>query len=300
MSVVVLALDAADLHHAESFGCEHILLDNHTGMTSLAHTFDYPHTGEVWPSIATGLHPAEHGVTGQGEWDSAILTQLSRVAHRLAVSGEVRKQIGGLINEYSGQQWQLNLVDEPTFLDGEHRAVHNWPGVHRNDVLQYLWQLFQQAKDDKLSTETFRREAYTEAASKFGWLKAAMDYDIEVAAVHIHLLDVLGHLYPNDRERYREVYDAVDAMVAEIRNLLGEDDELLILSDHGIETAWVEDDDTPGRHSWRAMASSTVDTPPEHVLDVRAWVEEHVTPAKQSGSRIDIPEDQLRELGYIE
>lgn len=300
MTLVVLALDAADIRHAEDFGAENILLDKHVEMQSVAHRLDHPHTGEAWPSIATGLHPTEHGIMGHGQWDNPVVTALSRGAHKLNISGEIRGRIGDLIKDNTDQDWSLQTVNDPTFLDGEYRAVHNWPGVYRNESLHYIWALFQDLKDDKLSEETFRREAYTEAASKFGWVNEALQHDGELIATHIHVLDVLGHLYPDDEDRYREVYDDVDARVGEIREALGEDDELLILSDHGIETSWIDEDDEPGKHSWRAIASTTVDSPPEHALEVKEWVENHIKPVATARTEVEIPEDQLRELGYID
>ena len=299
MVLVVLALDAVDIRHAEDFGCENILLDEHTEMRSVAHRLDHPHTGEAWPSIATGLHPTEHGITGHGEWDNSILTALSRTAHKFDVSGDIRSRIGDAIKENTEQGWELKTVDDPTFLDGEYRAVHNWPGVYRNEALHYIWGLFQKVKDGEMSEETFVRESYTEAASKFGWVHEVIEHDVEVAATHIHVIDVLGHLHYDDEERYREVYENIDARVGELREALGEDDELLILSDHGMETTWL-DDENPGTHSWRAIASTTVDSPPEHALDVREWVEDHVEAVDAAGTEADIPEEHLKELGYIE
>ncbi|QSG06957.1 alkaline phosphatase family protein [Halapricum desulfuricans] len=300
MVLVVLALDAVDVRHAEDFGCENILLDEHTEMKSVAHRLDHPHTGEAWPSIATGLHPTEHGITGHGEWDNPILTVASRAAHTLNVSGSIRSKVGDTIKENTNQEWKLTTVSDPTFLDGETRAVHNWPGVYRNEALQYIWRLFQDAKDDTISKETFVREAYTEAASKFGWVKEAMTYNVEVAATHIHVLDVLGHMFAEDREQYREQYQKIDERVGEIRDTLGPDDNLLILSDHGMEASWIDEDEDYGSHSWRAIASSTVGSPPEHALDVRDWVEDHVEQIEADRTRADLPEEQLRQLGYVE
>lgn len=299
MTLIVLALDAADIRHAEDFGCENILLDDHTEMKSVAHRLNHPHTGEAWPSIATGLHPRDHGITGHGEWDSPVLTGLSRLAHRLNISSEIRGKVEGFITENTDQRWQLRTVEHPTFLDGEYRAVHNWPGVYRNESLQYIWRLFQQAKDDEISEATFIREAYTEAASKFGWLNEALNHDIELAAAHVHALDVMGHLYPRDQESYRGVYEDVDGMIKELREAMSLDDDLLLLSDHGMEAAWTGDAH-PGQHSWRAIASTTLSDPPEHALDVKEWVEERIVPVTPERSSTELPEDQLRELGYIQ
>ena len=299
MVLVVLALDAVDVRLAADFECENLLLDDHTKMESVAHRLEHPHTGEAWPSIATGLHPTEHGLTGHGEWNSPVLTALSRAAHTLNVSGRIRSRLGDAIKQNTGQDWQLRTVDEPTFLDGEYRAVHNWPGVYRNEALHYVWGLFEEVKEDRLSEETLIRETYTEAASKFGWVLEALEHDLELAATHVHVVDVLGHLYADDRESYREVYRDVDERVGAVRDALGPDDHLLVLSDHGMEVEWLGDPD-PGTHSWRAIASTTVGSPPTDALDVRDWVEERVEEIDVERTRMDVPEDQLRELGYID
>lgn len=299
MVLVVLALDAVDIRHAEDFGCENILLDVHTKMKSVAHRLEHPHTGEAWPSIATGLHPTEHGITGHGQWDSPVLTILSRAAHALNVRGDIRGKIGDALKQNTSQSWHLQIVDEPTFLDGEYRAVHNWPGVYRNEALHYIWGLYEEVKEDRMSEQTLIRETYTEAASKFGWVHEAVEHDIELAATHVHLIDVLGHIYSDDREAYGEVYRYVDERVGEVRDALGEDDELLILSDHGMETTWLDDDD-PGTHSWRAIASTTMTDPPENALEVKEWVEDRVQEVDPDSTKAEIPEEQLRELGYID
>jgi predicted AlkP superfamily pyrophosphatase or phosphodiesterase len=275
------------------------LLDEYAEMETIAYRMDHPHTAEVWPSVATGMHPSEHGITGQGEWDSTALTQLAKLADRLKITGTIRGKVGDAIKQNTDQTWKLQLIEHPTFLDGENRAVHNWPGVHRNEPLEYVWGLYQQLKDGELSATSFRREAYTEAAGKFGYLREALNHDVELAATHVHLLDVLGHMYPSDEDSYEAVYRDVDAMVADLRSALGPEDDLLLLSDHGIQTAWVPNDTDPGTHSWRALASSTVGKPPEHVLNVREWVESEVETLEVTSSEMELPEEQLRELGYL-
>lgn len=299
MTLVVLALDAVDIRLAKRFGAENLMLDNYVEFETLAHAFEYPHTGEAWPSIATGLHPSDHGVTGQGQWDNPVLTLLSRLAHRLNVSGDLRSRLGDAIKEMTGQTWNLQLVDEATFLDGEYRAVHNWPGVYRNESIRYIWGLYQKLMDGELSEATHIREAYTEAASKFGWLHEAIEHEGELAATHVHTIDIFGHLYFDDEDRYREVYADVDEWVGELRAALGDEDELLLLSDHGMQVSWFDDVD-PGEHSWHPIASTTLDAPPEDALSVKSWVEDNVETVSTTRTEVDVPEEQLKDLGYIE
>ncbi|MFC6763700.1 hypothetical protein ACFQE6_01040, partial [Natrinema soli] len=94
--------------------------------------------------------------------------------------------------------------------------------------------------------------------------------------------------------------------VEEIVAALGEADDLLVVSDHGMRAAFYPPDagEKPASHSWRAYASSTAETAPESVYDVRRWVEERAAEsgptATDADEDIDMPTDRLRELGYLD
>jgi hypothetical protein len=93
----------------------------------------------------------------------------------------------------------------------------------------------------------------------------------------------------------------LDERVGDILDAMGNDDEMLILSDHGMVTQWSEEDGAEyGEHSWRAFSSSTTGDRPKDIYDVKQWVEETVNRSEyETGEEVDIPEEQLRELGYI-
>ena len=70
-SLTVLGLDAADYRLAKRWDCENLLLDNHCGIRTFSYSLDVPATLEVWPTIATGVTPEEHGVVlDRMGWDA--------------------------------------------------------------------------------------------------------------------------------------------------------------------------------------------------------------------------------------
>ncbi|MFB6094601.1 MAG: hypothetical protein ABEJ77_06635 [Halanaeroarchaeum sp.] len=110
---------------------------------------------------------------------------------------------------------------------------------------------------------------------------------------------MLGHIYSDYLEANRKVYEDIDERIGAVRDALGKDDEHPILNDHGMEATWL-DDDNLGTNSWRAIALTTVGSFPEHALDIMAWIQDYVEEIDPERTRADIPEDQLRELGYID
>ncbi|MFB1065913.1 hypothetical protein ACEWFR_18690, partial [Natrinema sp. H-ect4] len=66
MTVVVLALDALDAGLVDHFDLEAVRLESGGEIETFANTQSVPYTPEVWATVATGLEPAEHGITGGG------------------------------------------------------------------------------------------------------------------------------------------------------------------------------------------------------------------------------------------
>lgn len=124
----------------------------------------------------------------------------------------------------------------------------------------------------------FERDLFGLCAKQFGSAHELLDHPVSVAGVRIHTLDAAGHAYADD------------------------EDTLLIMSDHGMYTEfYLEDDGTnPASYSWHAYASMMADNHPESVSDAHEWIETRVTASGIEVEGIDMPTDQLRELGYLE
>lgn len=308
MTLVVLGIDALDAAQVEHFDSEEFRLTVHGEMETFAHQNPIPHTGEVWPSVATGLHPSDHGIThgGESEWDNPVVELASRVAGPF-VSMHTRAKIGRVIRAATGADWEIAETDEPTFFDGEGRYCHNWPGTIDGNVVREVWRHINHTNDTGAPQEEFDKKLLATGASKFGWVREMLDHNAVLVGSHVHVIDASGHAYGKNEEHYRTFYERVEQYVREVRDAMGEEDEMLILSDHGLNCTWLpENDHEIAHHSFRAYSASTTDDRPESVFDVKDWVEsnigkhERMYQERKSETDLDMPEDTLRELGYIE
>lgn len=296
-TLAVLALDAADLALAERWDCENLLLDRHAELETFTHSLEHPFTPEVWASVATGLHPTEHGVKDDAaEWDSLPLRVASRFTSRLPNRWRIR--LGKPFREM-GHRQEVQRTDADTLFD--EGAVFTWPGVGEAPHLSEAWTWTTQAEYGELTENRLRENLAGNTGKELGWLVAMERIDQPVAGVHSHVLDVAGHIYARRAEGLREYYELVDSMVGDVRS---EFDRLVVLSDHGIQTEWL-DDEEPGAHSMRAMVAATdavAGDLPASVFDVREWLEPQVeADAREDRDlSVDTARERLQELGYME
>ena len=297
MTLVILALDALDTKLVEHYGRDEYKLRNYAQMETVAHQFEHPFTPEAWATAATGLHPTEHGVTDSGtsSWDNPLIDFASNFVGHLDV--HTRAKIGNIINATIGAEYTVGVTDKPTMFDPDYAVVHNWPGVANGDELREVWQI----TDGDPPKEYFERELKGKAVQQLAWAKEMLEHPVALAGVHVHTIDMASHAYGEDEAELGRLYEWVAEKVVEIREALGEDDDLLILSDHGSYTSFLDPGEVPGKHAFRAFASTThEDDPPESIFDVKSWVEAHIDPDVGTETELDLPKEQLRELGYID
>lgn len=302
MTLLIIALDALDAGLVDHFDLSECNLGSSTKIETFAYSRDSPYTPEVWATVATGLGPEKHGVTGAGtsEWSNPIWEFGSYFSSRL--SEQMRGRLGRFVRQTTGEREHIGHTDSPTIFDREGAVVRNWPGVTNGRDLQHAWDLMYAVSQDMPKWE-FEWNLLGLCAEQFGWAREMLRHDVRLAGVHVHTLDAAGHAYCRDEAPLRHIYERVGEFVDELHGALSDDDDLLLLSDHGMTVSFYEPDTetNPGGHSWRAYASATTDDVPRSVYDVRGWVDEHIDPkGRDDGESVDLPVEQLRELGYIE
>jgi hypothetical protein len=303
MTLVILALDALDTALIEHFDIDSYTLTHHAPMETVAYMRDEPYTPEAWATAATGLHPRDHGVSGSGtsEWSNPLLQLASKFTAHLGE--DTRGRLGALVTENTNERVAVGRVSEPSIFDTPNAVVRNWPGITDGSDLQFAWTLMSDAIDGA-PRSTFERELFGLCAEQFAWAIEMCNHNVSLAGVHIHTLDAAGHAYCDDEGALEHVYRRVGTFVDHLVEQLGTDDELLILSDHGMTVSFYSDEadgSESGSHSWRAYASSTTGPLPPEIGDLPKWVETNLEPVGRAGSDdpVHIPEQQLRDLGYL-
>lgn len=300
MTLVVLGIDALEPELVDYWDLDYIPLAGYGEMETYAYTKERPLTPEVWPIIATGLSPDEHGVTkaNTSEWDNAAVDFASKFTWFL--SFRMRGLLGDVATKTLGADHTIPETDAASIFTGRDRLVHNWPGVENSEWLRKVWATANPGENDA-SKDEFDRSVYGIAAQQFAWAKEMLAHPATVVGVHVHLLDMGGHIYSKSENRLQNMYEWTDEWVGHILAAMHDDDEMLILSDHGIVTPWSQEGDTDyGEHSWRAFSSSTTGDRPQDIYDVEQWVESVVTRFEyEAGEEVDIPKEQLKQLGYI-
>lgn len=296
--MIVIGLDAADYELAQRWNCDHMLLENHQKIETFAHTKDYPITAEVWPTIATGQMPKGDGKRGS-DWNG-LMGIADKVA-KMVLSDPIRRDIGRYLR--SGKV----VSDHFGMSDGDHvfnqGAVFNWPGITpaKNWARSEYW--LAKLNQGEVTDEEFLRIQMSLTGQELGWAVAMSQIGVPIVGTRCHILDHTGHAWCNDKEKLKTVYITVDELLNRLYH--SETSDIVVISDHGMQTSFMDDDD-PGRHSWRSMISiNTGHSLPEHVRDVRGWLEGIIPDKVLEYSEWDqttmgTHEEHLKDLGYIQ
>lgn len=249
----VLALDAADYELVKEFDCENVLLEKNQPLKTKAAPGDelgIPKTLHIWPLIATGMEPDID--TDERQWNNPFWNRLRYLTSWLPI--DVRRKLGALPRILGADQEFERLEKESIFqqLGGE-SAIDGWPGVTPSPRLDEGWLLCENIVNGRVSEDEARIQAIDNLYEALTWLQERPRYGLPIAGTHAHVLDIAGHSFANNREVLREWYRLTDRAVGELRESV---DELVVISDHGMQVEWMNEDDEPGIHSFRAMISA--------------------------------------------
>ncbi len=202
----------------------------------------------VWTSIATGRKPGAHGVT---DFQATRITiRVPTLFERLALLGYRVGLYGYLVTWPPAELPQGFVI--PGWLRHDDRVTP--PDVWDRIALS-PWVM---AYEDDLDREDLLRLSQVEFARKAArWNQLAAEFDLDVGAVVFDSVDTVSHrfwnaAFPEDfRPKHRlpepvpeehrtAIHEAVrrmDLAVGEITSVLGPEDPVLIVSDHGFQAA---------------------------------------------------------------
>jgi len=327
MTLVVLGLDALDPDLVDPDEHPNLALDARRTIDTIDSVAGEPSTHELWPTIITGLRPPEHGLELEDgvAWGNPLLEFGSDVADRVLPDG-LQSRIGawlltntgtdafrtpatyyaehGLSTVFDGRDALAigvpNYVTDPDAEDREHQLRRNLGDLFERDpdavgghVSSAPREFYEQCLEMLMI-----RLARTRRGLRSGTHELVFGYTSG--------LDLVGHIAYEEPRLQERAYEEADAFVGELRADLGEDDELLLVSDHGLQD---------GVHTHEAMVAGTSErlvADIDSVTDVRAAIDaeldthDHTPVDPWAGSEAsghseqsDVVKEQLEDLGYM-
>lgn len=326
MTLVVLGVDALDPDLVDPGEHPNLALTRYRPINTIPSSTGEPSTHELWPTIITGLPPSEHGLTLDDgvSWESDLLNYGSAIAEYV-LPKSTRVRLGA---------WLLNNTAEDTFrtpasyydehgLDtvfddvastaiGVPNYVTDPDEQDREHALRKrMGSLFERDPDVEGGHTSSDPAEFYERCLEMSMIRIARtrralrSRRYELVFAYTSGLDLVGHVAHDRPELQASAYDELDEFIGELRDDLGPADDLLLVSDHGLQD---------GLHTDTAMVaatSSALVSNVESVTDVRASIENALdatdyTPserdfgaaASDDGTSDDVRE-HLQDLGYM-
>lgn len=325
MTIIVFGIDAMDPNLVEPDCHPHLTLDSYRSIETIISASGEPSTHELWPTIITGLHPDEHGLVIENgvAWENRWLNLASDFAKGV-IPKSVRTKIG---------MWLLNTTDQDAFRtsstyygDNNLTTVFNGHEATAIGIPNYVTHTDETDREHELRRsmgELFKRDrdavgghsstdplAFYNQCVEMIMIRAARiraahySRQNELIFGYTSGLDLIGHIAYDRPELHETAYDIVDQVVAGLVDKLNDNDELLLVSDHGLQD---------GLHTDTAMVASTAPAivdDIESVLDVRESITAALSDGKHLPEQRDIDRKrnhkqsvrvrtQLENLGYM-
>lgn len=296
--------------------------------TILSSETERPSTHELWPSIITGLPPEEHGLELESglEWENALFNLGSKISNAF-LPKKAQTKMGN---------WLLNNTDEGTFrapasyyeknglstvFDDAEAMPIGIPNYvidpddedRENELRKNMGDLFQLDMEDETEHRHMTSDPgeFYELSMEMSMVRIARtrralrSRKYELVFGYTSGLDLIGHVSYAEPGLQRRAYEELDDFVGELRGDLDEEDELLLVSDHGLQE---------GEHTEEAAVAATDETMVDNidsVLDVRRAIEmelqenDHEPEVRESRQRIGEGkkgrevQEHLEDLGYM-
>lgn len=326
MALIVLGVDALDPELVDPDDHPALTLEAHSAIETIASHTGEPSTHELWPTIITGLPPSEHGLQLDDgvAWGNPVLEAGSTLADRV-IPDTLQTRIGAWLltnTEADAFRTPASYYEErgiSTVFDGHTSTAIGVPNYVTDDrsedrehaLRRRMGDLFERDPDARGGHASSDPELFYEHCLEMSMVRIARarralrSRQFELVFAYTSGLDLIGHVTHDRPALQRAAYDELNEFVGELREDLRDVDELLLVSDHGLQE---------GIHTHEAMVAGTsraLVSDIESVTDVRAAIEAELdrtdhTLGNEGEDRyngVDIGSERVREqledLGYM-
>lgn len=234
-----MGFDGMEHTLVEELGLRYLMQREHGSVrVPIAGGIDDPSTPIVWTSFITGQPPHIHGVDLSQVWDSPLdgLRSFLR-RHRILHSIAKWLKLGHRIRNRFGVEPQYpnrNNIKCNTIFDIVKPSIAISVPVYNEDLYHNypIGEVFLARQDT-----AFRKE-YEERVREISQREVvdffeALDRDWKVLMLHLHITDLLGHVYWGT-EKLALLYEEMDLLTERVKQRLSPKDLVLVISDHGM------------------------------------------------------------------
>jgi hypothetical protein len=323
MTVVVFGIDALDPEIVDSTSHPHLTLSKFEAIDTISSSSGEPSTHELWPTIITGLRPETHGLTLDDgvAWENPLLRIGSKVSDYV-LPDSIQTRLGALLlNRTSEDAFRVpaSYYREhglTTVFDGHNAKAIGIPNYvvnpdtedREHQLRRDMGDLFERDPESKGGHVSADPVGFYEQCMEMAMIRtvrvrrALRGRQHELVFGYTSGLDLIGHVSYDRPALQERAYDEMNDFVGELRGDLNEDDQLILVSDHGLQD---------GLHTDEAMIASTdpsLVADVSSILDVREALENELdrrnhTPVSTdsesgTGDSKEVRE-QLEDLGYM-
>jgi len=280
MTVVVVGIDALDPDLVDPESHPNLTLDAYGAIDTIVSSTGEPSTHELWPTIITGLQPDEHGLTIDDgvAWENPLFAYGSRIAD-FVLPATLQTKLGAwLLDNTSEDAFRVPATyyarnDIETLFDGRESEAIGIPNYvtepneedREHQLRRDMGCLFERDLDAKGGHQSADPVEFYELCMEMSMVRIALvrralrSREYELVFGYTSGLDLIGHVSYDVPALQESAYDELDNFVGEVRSDLGSGDELVLISDHGLQD---------GVHTAEAMIAGTSDQLVENVDSV--------------------------------
>lgn len=295
MMLIMLGFDGLDPYRVDEF--ENTSLQQNYS-TKLTIPEDIPlHTEVIWPTIITGQRPEEHGLTRTQarKWSNPLIQTAAWIGDTLFPREWIMPlgraiQNAGFTRTNRGSAEYYESKNLETIFTHTRSKVIGLPGYNPSkdtDEIRRMGGL--STHKPTVEIDTFVDRLKGELSDRREQTLTDLDLPVNILMTYSYSTDMAGHIFWDDEDFMRGWYENCDDFVREVRDRMGEDDELIVLSDHGMKE---------GKHRREAFFSYSGD--PDRslstVFDVKPFVDDLLSDKKETHAEVT---DRMKGLGYI-
>lgn len=240
---VVLGFDALDFRYLDAFADDlpNFARLREEGVEAPLESTYPPWTGSAWPSMYTGTDPSRHGVYSFFDYGDRYPDEAELVSRNHVRAPALWNYLTAIDEPSIALNVPVTHPAEPIegVLIPGYLATENasgYPEGVRDELHDALGEPYRIYSTHEMSDDKAKKlDGYVDLVGLRGRAATHLlsEHDWRVAVVQIQKTDAVFHNF-SDEGAFREIYRAADELLGDVLDLVGDDVNVVVCSDHGM------------------------------------------------------------------